>query len=125
MEQMRHGKVSAASDLYALAVTALVLLSGKKPQKFYDIHNRTWDWRSHVTVSQNLGTVLDKMLAEPPGDRYQSAKEVREALKDPKLSQIGNIISQMVTMNFVGRPFRNSTQTATNNNPPVQAKPIN
>jgi serine/threonine protein kinase len=119
MEQMRHGKVSAASDLYALAVTALVLLSGKKPQKFYDIHNRTWDWRSHVTVSPNLGTVLDKMLAEPPGDRYQSAKEVREALKDPKLSQIGNIISQMVTMNFVGRPFRNSTQTASNNNPPV------
>ncbi|MEG3860477.1 serine/threonine-protein kinase [Microcoleus sp. herbarium12] len=119
MEQMRHGKVSAASDLYALAVTALVLLSGKKPQKFYDIHNRTWDWRSHVTVSPNLGTVLDKMLAEPPGDRYQSAKEVREALKDPKLSQIGNIISQMVTMNFVGRPFRNSTQTATNHHPPV------
>ncbi|MEG4283033.1 serine/threonine-protein kinase [Microcoleus sp. A006_D1] len=118
-EQMRLGKVSAASDLYALAVTALVLLSGKKPQKIYDIHNRTWDWRSHVTVSQNLGTVLDKMLADRAGDRYQSAKEVREALKDPKLSQIGNIISQMVTMNFVGRPFKHSTQTATNNNPPV------
>ncbi len=122
-EQMRHGKVSAASDLYALAVTALVLLSGKKPQKFYDIHNRTWDWRSHVTVSPNLGTVLDKMLAEPPGDRYQSAKEVREALKDPKLSQIGNIISQMVTMNFVGRPFKHSTQTATNNQSPVNQNP--
>ena len=125
-EQMRLGKVSAASDLYALAVTALVLLTGKKPQKLYDIHNKTWDWRSssrasltHVTVSQNLGTVLDKMLAEQPGDRYQSAKEVREALKDPKLSQIGSIISQMVTMNFVGRPFKHSTQTATNNNTPV------
>ncbi|WP_293349756.1 MULTISPECIES: serine/threonine-protein kinase [unclassified Microcoleus] len=122
-EQMRHGKVSAASDLYALAVTALVLLSGKKPQKFYDIHNRTWDWRSHITVSPNLGTVLDKMLAEPPGDRYQSAKEVREALKDPKLSQIGNIISQMVTMNFVGRPFKNITKTATNNQTPVNQNP--
>ncbi|MEG3940815.1 serine/threonine-protein kinase [Microcoleus sp. S36b_A3] len=118
-EQMRLGKVTPASDLYALAVTALVLLSGKKPQKLYDIHNKTWDWRSHVTVSPNLGTVLDKMLAEQPGDRYQSAKEVREALKDPKLSQIGSMISQMVTMNFVGRPFKYSTQTATNNNTPV------
>ena len=118
-EQMRLGKVTPASDLYALAVTALVLLTGKKPQKLYDIHNKIWEWRSHVTVSQNLGTVLDKMLAEQPGDRYQSAKEVREALKDPKLSQIGSIISQMVTMNFVGRPFKHSTQTATNNNPPV------
>ncbi|MEG5059490.1 serine/threonine-protein kinase [Microcoleus sp. A2-C5] len=118
-EQMRLGKVTPASDLYALAVTALVLLSGKKPQKLYDIHNKIWDWRSHVTVSPNLATVLDKMLAEPPGDRYQSAKEVREALKDPKISQIGSIISQMVTMNFVGRPFNQRTQTATNNNPPV------
>ncbi|MBE9122374.1 serine/threonine protein kinase [Tychonema sp. LEGE 07199] len=126
-EQMRLGKVTPASDLYALAVTALVLLSGKKPQKLYDIHNKTWDWRSHVTVSPNLGTVLDKMLAEQPGDRYQSAKEVREALKDPKLSQIGSMISQMVTMNFVGRPFKYSTQTATNNspNPPVvQNNPV-
>ncbi|MCC3408671.1 MAG: serine/threonine protein kinase [Microcoleus sp. PH2017_10_PVI_O_A] len=118
-EQMRHGKVTPASDLYALAVTALVLLSGKKPQKLYDVNQKTWDWRSHVTVSQNLGTVLDKMLAEPPGDRYGSAKEVRQALKDPKLSQIGNIISQMVTVNFVGRPFKHTTQTATNNTPPV------
>ncbi|EGK88897.1 serine/threonine protein kinase [Microcoleus vaginatus PCC 9802] len=122
-EQIRLGKVSAASDLYALAVTALVLLSGKKPQKLYDINNKTWDWRSHVSVSSNLGTVLDKMLAEQPGDRYQSAKAVREALKDPKLSQIGSIISQMVTMNFVGRPFKNTTQTATSNHTPVHQNP--
>ncbi|MEG5160320.1 serine/threonine-protein kinase [Microcoleus sp. AT3-A2] len=122
-EQMRLGKVSAASDLYALAVTALVLLSGKKPQKLYDINNKNWDWRSHVTVSQNLGTVLDRMLSEQPGDRYQSAKAVREALKDPKLSQIGSIISQMVTMNFVGRPFKNTTQTASRNHTPVHQNP--
>ncbi len=123
MEQMRQGKVSPASDLYALAVTALVLLTGKKPQKLYDVNQKSWDWRSHVTVSQNLATVLDRMLADRAGDRYQSAKQVREALKDPKLSQIGSIISQMVTMNFVGRPFHQSTQTATNNNPPVVQTP--
>ncbi|MEZ2280458.1 MAG: protein kinase [Microcoleus sp.] len=123
MEQMRQGKVSPASDLYALAVTALVLLTGKKPQKLYDVNQKTWDWRSHVSVSQNLGTVLDRMLADNAGDRYQSAKEVREALKDPKLSQISSIISQMVTMNFVGRPFKNSTQTPTSNHTPVVQNP--
>ncbi|NJS10789.1 MAG: serine/threonine protein kinase [Microcoleus sp. CSU_2_2] len=117
MEQIRQGKVSPASDLYALAVTALVLLTGKKPQKLYDINQKSWDWRSHVNVSPNLGTVLDRMLAEQPGDRYQSAKEVREALKDPKLSQISSTISQMVTMNFVGRPLKHSTKTASHNNP--------
>ena len=122
-EQMRQGKVSPASDLYALAVTALVLLTGKKPQKLYDVNSKSWDWRTHLSVSQNLGTVLDRMLADRAGDRYQSAKEVREALKDPKLSQIGNIISQMVTMNFVGRPFKNTIQTPTNNHTPVQQNP--
>jgi serine/threonine protein kinase len=118
-EQMRQGKVSPASDLYALAVTALVLLAGKKPQKLYDMNNKSWDWRSHVNVSPNLGTVFDRMLAEQPGDRYQSAKEVREALTDPKLPQISSMISQMVTMNFVGRPFKHSTQTVSSNNTPV------
>jgi serine/threonine protein kinase len=124
-EQMRQGKVSPASDLYALAVTALVLLTGKKPQKLYDVNQKTWDWRSHVGVSPNLGTVLDRMLAENSGDRYQSAKQVREALKDPKLSQISNMISQMVTMNFVGRPFKHSTQTASINHhtTPVNQNP--
>jgi serine/threonine protein kinase len=122
-EQMHQGKVSPASDLYALAVTALVLLTGKKPQKLYDVNQKTWDWRSHVSVSQNLATVLDRMLADRSGDRYQSAKEVREALKDPKLSQISSIISQMVTMNFVGRPFKNATQTLTSNHTPVNQNP--
>ncbi len=123
MEQMRQGKVSPASDLYALAVTALVLLTGKKPQKLYDVNSKTWDWRSQITVSQNLGMVLDRMLADQAGDRYQSAKEVREALNDPKLSQISSIISQMVTMNFVGRPFKNATQTLTSNHTPVKQNP--
>jgi serine/threonine protein kinase len=123
IEQMRQGKVSPASDLYALAVTALVLLTGKKPQKLYDVNQKTWDWRAHVTVSQNLGMVLDRMLADRSGDRYQSAKEVREALKDPKLSQISSIISQMVTMNFVGRPFKNATQIPTSNHTPVNQNP--
>lgn len=122
-EQMHQGKVSPASDLYALAVTALVLLTGKKPQKLYDVNSKTWDWRTRVSVSQNLGMVLDRMLADRAGDRYQSAKEVREALKDPKLSQIGSIISQMVTMNFVGRPFKNTTQTPASNHTPVNQNP--
>jgi serine/threonine-protein kinase len=63
------------------------------------------------------------MLAEQPGDRYQSAKAVREALKDPKLSQISSIISQIATMNFVGRPFKNTPQTATNNHTPANQSP--
>ncbi|NET61382.1 MAG: serine/threonine protein kinase [Symploca sp. SIO2E6] len=35
-EQMNRGEFSASGDLYALAVTGLVLLTGKEPQELYD-----------------------------------------------------------------------------------------
>ncbi len=37
-EQMQTGVVSTSSDLYALAVTMLVLLTGKQPQELIDTY---------------------------------------------------------------------------------------
>ncbi|WP_066383829.1 MULTISPECIES: serine/threonine-protein kinase [unclassified Anabaena] len=82
-EQMQTGAVSPHSDLYALAVTVLVLLTGKQPQELLDTYNLTWQWRKEISLSPILGQVLDKMLAARPGDRYQSAQQVLEAL-NPK-----------------------------------------
>ncbi|WP_017718017.1 serine/threonine-protein kinase [Kamptonema formosum] len=79
-EQMRQGKAFPCSDLYALAVTVLVLLSGKDPKDLYDSVNATWRWRNEVSVSPQLGAVLDRMLSYRPRDRYQSAREVIGAL---------------------------------------------
>ena len=101
-EQLRHGKVFPNSDLYALAVTALVLLTGKEPQDLYDNYNATWRW-GEISVPQ-MKTVLQKMLAYKPGDRYQSANEVLQALHSPTSPTPPNPdISQMRTINFVGR----------------------
>ncbi|HBL60336.1 MAG TPA: serine/threonine protein kinase [Cyanobacteria bacterium UBA8803] len=97
-EQMQQGKVSATSDLYALAVTALVLLTGTEPQDLYDSFNGMWCWRQKVSVSPTLGSVLDAMLAHRPRDRYQSAREVRQALENPNLVQSSNHLSQMGTV---------------------------
>ncbi|QLE58843.1 serine/threonine-protein kinase [Nostoc sp. TCL26-01] len=85
-EQMQTGSVSPHSDLYALAVTALVLLTGKQPQELIDNYNLSWQWRREVSVSQMLGQVLDKMLAPRPGDRYQSAQQVLQALNPAPVS---------------------------------------
>lgn len=78
-EQMRRGQVSPASDLYALGVTALVMLIGKDPADFYDAFHLTFDWRSQANVSPGLAAILDKMVAHRVMDRYTTAQQV---LKD-------------------------------------------
>lgn len=79
-EQMQMGIVCPHSDLYALAATVLVLLTGKEPHQLLDTYTLNWNWRSQCFVSPNLALVLDKMLAHGPGDRYSSAREVLQAL---------------------------------------------
>ena len=79
-EQMQMGIVFPHSDLYALAATVLVLLTGKEPQHLIDSYTLTWKWRQECSLSPTLGAVLDKMLAHRMGDRYQSAREVLQAL---------------------------------------------
>ncbi len=79
-EQMQVGSAYPHSDLYALAVTALVLLTGKEPQELRDSHTLSWIWRQHVSLSPSLAAVLETMLSHRPSDRYQSAREVLQAI---------------------------------------------
>ncbi|MEG3877318.1 serine/threonine-protein kinase [Microcoleus sp. herbarium7] len=79
-EQMQMGIVSPHSDLYALAATVLVLLTGKEPHQLLDSQTLNWNWRSECSLSPNLALVLDKMLAHSPSQRYSSAREVMLAL---------------------------------------------
>ncbi|MDJ0706255.1 MAG: protein kinase [Leptolyngbyaceae cyanobacterium MO_188.B28] len=75
-EQIRMGQCYPASDLYALAVTAIVLLTGKNPNALIDQDSLEWLWRSHITLSQPLTRILEKMLMQQPRERYPSAREV-------------------------------------------------
>ncbi|MGL4622240.1 protein kinase domain-containing protein [Chroococcidiopsis sp.] len=80
-EQMQQGVVYPHSDLYALAATVLVLLTGKEPQELIDDRNLTWHWRREVNLTPMLGTMLDKMLSPRPSDRYHSAQHVLHLLQ--------------------------------------------
>lgn len=84
-----------ASDIYALGVTCLYLLTGKSPFDFdYDPMTGDIDWRSAVTVSEHFGKVLTKMLRNAPCDRYQSADELLRALNlEPYLDSLADCMS--------------------------------
>lgn len=80
-EQLQTGNVKPHSDLYALAVTGIVLLTGREPHQLLDSLTLDWNWQPYTRVSRELANILNKMLALHPADRYQSAKAVHSDLQ--------------------------------------------
>jgi len=76
VEQIYQGQCYPCSDLYALAVAAIVLLTGKEPNLLINLATLEWQWHEYVKVSEHLSRTLDKMLLKQPQERYQSAQEV-------------------------------------------------
>ena len=79
-EQLRLGIAAPHSDLYALAVTTLVLMTGKQPQQLIDLETMEWNWQQYLNLSQFLTAILNQMLASQPVNRFQSAQEVLQHL---------------------------------------------
>ncbi|EAZ90174.1 Serine/Threonine protein kinase [Crocosphaera chwakensis CCY0110] len=79
-EQTEKGIVTANSDLYGLAATACVLLTGQEPLKLQDRQSLNWIFPPDIAISPRLSQVLLKMLANNPSDRYTSATEVIQVL---------------------------------------------
>lgn len=80
-EQVTGGQVFPASDLYSLAVTCIVLLTGKETTELFDSYSNGWRWQTHVTLQDNnLAAVLDTLLSASPQDRYGNAKDALNAL---------------------------------------------
>jgi serine/threonine-protein kinase len=80
-EQLQTGRAYPSSDLYALAVTCVVLLTGREPQELFDDTQLSWNWRRWATVSSGLTQMLNRMLSYKPSDRYQSVADVAKALQ--------------------------------------------
>lgn len=79
-EQVSGEPVYPSTDLYALGVTCLYLLTGKKPQELMESATRRWNWRVWAAPSDRLAAILDRMVMSAPGDRFESAAEVLAAL---------------------------------------------
>jgi serine/threonine protein kinase len=80
-EQLQTGQAYPNSDLYSLAVTAIVLLTGKEPRDLFDENQLTWNWQRWVSVNPQFAQILNRMLNHLPSDRYHSAADVVQALQ--------------------------------------------
>ena len=102
-EQMESGQVNPGTDLYALGMTALVLLTGKDPDELYDDRKDRWVWQEEVQVSAQLENVLTRLVAKDPHQRLQSASQAMAALN-------------------LDRPYNNDA--AWNQTMPVRMQPV-
>jgi serine/threonine protein kinase len=80
-EQIQAGRVDPSSDLYALAVTAIVLLTGKEPSALFEGEQMSWNWRKWTQIDDDFAHILGRMVSSDPQDRYQSALEVNRDLQ--------------------------------------------
>ncbi|EKF03724.1 kinase domain protein [Tolypothrix sp. PCC 7601] len=87
-EQMAGNQVFPSTDLYALAVTVLTLLTGQEATKLFDGYSNQWIWRTLVNVQPRLAEILDKMLLPAANQRFQSAQEVLDALAGINTSKL-------------------------------------
>ena len=70
------GRGGPATDLYSLAVTFLVLVTGKYPTTLADPYAKPFPVRESIELPEELADLLEQMLAFKPQDRPGSAAEV-------------------------------------------------
>ena len=75
-EQIWLGQSFPSSDLYSLAVTAVVMLTGIDPQTLTSQASFREQWQLKASVSNDLVNILNRMLQDAPANRYQSAAAV-------------------------------------------------
>ena len=80
-EQYR-GKPCPQSDIYGIGTTIIFLLTGNAPMQYYRYQSNKFEFNieSIPNLPTNLGAVLNAACQPEPRDRYQTARELSEAL---------------------------------------------
>lgn len=105
--QISEGIVSPQSDLYALAMTALVLLTGKEPLELVD-PGGNFRWQEIVSLSPELTTVLTRMLSTQSSQQFSSAEAVLQSLPFLPVHEF-NVPSVAASSGAVNRSITSAT----------------
>ncbi|BFM40103.1 serine/threonine-protein kinase [Synechocystis sp. LKSZ1] len=97
-EQMAMRPVYA-SDIYAVGVTCIYLLTGRTPKDIECNHQTgEMDWERYVTVGESFAKVLKNMLELSVRHRYKTAQQVLDALNIPAYDD--GMMQGMITTGF-------------------------
>jgi serine/threonine protein kinase, bacterial len=78
-----------SSDIYALAVTCIYLMTGKSPKDIeYNPQTGAMMWQKHVQLGRHMTYVLGRMLEVSVRDRYQTSQEVLDALANESIGEV-------------------------------------
>lgn len=113
-EQMAMRPVYA-SDIYALGVTCLYLLTGKSPKDLgYDPTTGEMLWEKAIHASQPFVGILKKMMEVSVRHRFQTADEVLRALDlEPYMDSLANSMMKRP----IQQPTPDNTPSAINSSP--------
>lgn len=111
-EQVSDGRLSSASDIYALAVTAFELLSGKPPFEgsgtslmYRIVHESPAPiLQMNSTLPGDVGPVIERALAKKPTDRWPSAGEFVAALRTASGVGTGAMAAALPTSETMAAP---------------------
>ncbi|MFB2917916.1 protein kinase domain-containing protein [Aerosakkonema funiforme] len=84
----------SGEDLYTLAVTIAMLLTGKDVEVLFNSQTQSWDWERYKLVSDQFAEVLNRMLSVQAANRFPSADAILQALNSPVTVPIPQSISQ-------------------------------
>jgi ABC-type branched-subunit amino acid transport system substrate-binding protein/serine/threonine protein kinase len=89
MEQRQCSAIYPSSDLYALGVTCLHLVTGEHPPNLFDYHSHAWNW-SEIPIPEQtvVRSTLERMLQEAPLYRFTSATAALSALSRAHQSRV-------------------------------------
>lgn len=92
------GRATYVSDIYALGMTAIHILTGTPPQKL-EKNPRTGEilWHRKARISPNFAKILDKMICLDKNQRYQSlSKIIKDLQKIKRKSKFAGIYKYLL-----------------------------
>ena len=119
-EQTR-GKAVFASDIYALGVTCIYLLTNCEPRYLFSDHEDKWVWQDFLNgdiVSTDFTIMLDKMLEKALIKRYQAVYEILQEIHPSQKKQQVKTSNQ----NIPDFQFVNTSNQAKQQNQIVESK---